>query len=109
MRETLIDLIVSADISLFGSDKPYAEVYADYLLENGGIVLPCKIGDVVYRILYGRIYKIKIVEISIFMRDEQYFFEFFCYGGLSFSSYDVKKTVFLTREEAEQALKEGVQ
>lgn len=85
------------------------EYIADYLLENGGIALPYKIGDVVYRILYGRIYKIKIAEISIFMRDEQYFFEFLCYGGLSFSSYDVRKTVFLTQEEAEQALKEGVQ
>ena len=35
MREKLIDLIVSADISLFGTDKPYAEVYADHLIANG--------------------------------------------------------------------------
>lgn len=35
VREKLIELIVSADISLFGSDKPYAEVYADHLISNG--------------------------------------------------------------------------
>jgi hypothetical protein len=34
LRETLVDLIVSADISLYGTDKSYAEVYADYLIEN---------------------------------------------------------------------------
>lgn len=105
MRERLIELIQD---SVNGCARNWAEIIADYLLANGVIVLPCKIGDVVYRILYGQIYKIKIAEISIFMRDEQYFFEFFCYGGLSFSSYDVRKTVFLTREEAEQALKGGV-
>ena len=44
-RERLIDLIVSADISLFGTDKPYAEVYADYLLANGVIVPPVVLGS----------------------------------------------------------------
>lgn len=44
-RERLIELILSADISLFGTDKSFAEVYADYLLENGVIVLPFKLND----------------------------------------------------------------
>lgn len=44
-RERLIDLILSADISLFGTDKSFAEVYADYLLANGVIVLPLKLDD----------------------------------------------------------------
>lgn len=54
MRERLVDLIISADISLFGSDKPYAEAYADFLIENGVILPPCKIGDVVYIINKSR-------------------------------------------------------
>ena len=44
-RERLIDLILSADISLFGTDKSFAEVYADYLLENGVTIPPCKVED----------------------------------------------------------------
>ena len=51
-RERLIDLIQSADISLFGTDKSFAEVYADYLLENGVIVPPCKVGTHLYRITH---------------------------------------------------------
>lgn len=35
IREKLIDIIVSADISLFGTGKPYAEVYADHLIAEG--------------------------------------------------------------------------
>lgn len=50
-REKLIDLIVSADISLFGTGKPYAEVYADHLLVNGVIVPPCREGDTIYKIV----------------------------------------------------------
>lgn len=104
MRERLIELIQK---SVNGCARNWAETIADYQLENGVIALPCNVGDVMYRILYDRIYKIKITEISIFMRDERYFFEFLCYGGFSFSSYDVGKTVFLTQEEAEEALKGG--
>lgn len=49
-RDKLIDLIVSADISLFGTDKPFAEVYADHLIANDIIVPPCKIGETLYLI-----------------------------------------------------------
>jgi hypothetical protein len=41
VREALIDLIVSADISLFGTDKCYAEVYADHLIANGVTLNVC--------------------------------------------------------------------
>ena len=49
-RDKLIDLIVSADISLFGTDEPFAEVYADHLIANDIIVPPCKIGETLYLI-----------------------------------------------------------
>ena len=51
-RERLIELIQSADISLFGTDKSFAEGYADYLLANGVIVPPCKVGTHLYRITH---------------------------------------------------------
>lgn len=40
----------SVDISLFGTNKPFAEVYADYLIKNNVIILPCKLGTKLYRI-----------------------------------------------------------
>ena len=51
-KERLKDLILSADMTLFGTDKSFAEVYADHLLDNGVIVLPCKVGDTVYKVWY---------------------------------------------------------
>lgn len=104
MRERLIDLIVSADISLYGSDKPYAEVYADYLLENGGIVLPVKVGDTVYQTDGIRIYESEIKEIIIC--NHIIFYET---SGIAFDKSAIGTSIFLTQEEAEQALKEGVQ
>ena len=50
IKKTLVDLIVGADISLFGTDKPFAEVYADCLINNGVTILPCKVGQTVYKI-----------------------------------------------------------
>lgn len=123
MRERLVDLIVSADISLFGSDKPYAEVYADYLIENGAILPPCKIGDVVYirnksrHIPQGGISSYQITNLTItqnkkgvwtkkyramYLLDEKTIDI-----QLNFEFDDIGKTVFLTREEAEQKLKEN--
>ena len=71
MRDRLIDLIKSADISLFGTDKSFAEVYADHLIASGVILLPCKIGDIVYRnsdfwwIDYGDISAYQITNLTI--------------------------------------------
>lgn len=112
MRDRLIELIVSADISLFGTDKPYAEVYADYLLANGVIVPPCKVGDTVYFVVEfdedckcyvdkGRVYAIIQNENTLWL-SVRYL------SGLRYdhTPNDFGKTVFLTKEEAEKALKE---
>ena len=85
------------------------ERIADYLLANGVIVPPCKVGDMVYLFYPVRkgIYEAFVDEISLskksnfivtrdlyFNRRQAVFFEQF------------GKTVFLTKEEAENALKE---
>ena len=107
MRDRLIDLIVSADISLFGTDKPYAEVYADYLLANGVIVPPFKVGDKVYYItgLHDKVVKEAKIEELYYNGDG------FAYRVSSdYLYFDMQaEEVFLTREEAEAKLKEGVQ
>lgn len=98
-RERLIDLIVSADISLFGTDKPYAEVYADYLLANGVIVPMCEVGDAVYQTDGVKIYELEILDVSLRKNKPYYETE-----SIGFDGGAIGETVFLTREEAEKAL-----
>lgn len=47
-RERLIELIQSA---VGGCARHWAEVIADYLLDHGVIVTPCKVGDTVWCVL----------------------------------------------------------
>ena len=75
----------------------------DYLLANGVIVPPCKVGDVVYDIHYGKVFGGKVIMLNMF--DDC--FTFVASGGRYYKDDDIGKTVFLTKEEAEQALKGG--
>jgi hypothetical protein len=52
MRDRLIELIRQAKKSTKGAncDLEREMLFADYLLANGVIVPPCKVGDVVYRL-----------------------------------------------------------
>ena len=88
-RERLIELMTQAEnkeLNLFEFEK---KILADYLLANGVAVLPCKVGDTVYYISEGFVESCKVQNISTNI----------CFG-------EIGKTVFLTKEEAEQALKE---
>ena len=83
-------------------------ILADYLLANGVIVPPCKVGDKVYLTsgnYFGeKIFEGVVAQISIYNNGEIRFWE---YGHpLSFTPNDFGETVFLTREEAEQKLRE---
>ena len=80
---------------------------ADHLIENGVIVLPIKIGDKFYT-KYG--YSATVESIRLFPDGDIVF----CGGNkgtsdyIPFHSKEIGKYVFLTREEAEQKLKGGV-
>ena len=81
-----------------------AESLADYLLANGVIVLPCKVGDTVYYITgigHNLVKPAKVKEIII---DENGIKDLYVQGdGYNFeNSFDI---FFLTREEAEEKLK----
>lgn len=86
-------------------ERCYEERTADLLLEHGVIVPPCKVGDRVYRpsdclgvvqfIIIS--FNINIYESEMFFTDDS--------ENIIYLS-DIGKTVFLTREEAERALKE---
>ncbi len=94
-----------------GLNDCIAKVQADHLLANGVIVPPCKVGDIVYMVTPGgRIHEKKVLGsasvVGLNLRDEIWMkHSFTCESALVFNVDDIGKTVFLTREEAEQALK----
>lgn len=107
MRDRLIALLkgilrVYVNDVAYWHDEQYGAL-ADHLIANGVIVPPCKVGDTVYRVYTKSwIGEDKICEISIsrggvFYVDDK---------GRETSCEKIGKTVFLTREEAELALKE---
>lgn len=81
------------------------EKLADYedLEEQGGLIkLPCKVGDTVYVIVGKNISAQKIQRATI---DSERKIEF-CTKRRGFTLFDIGKTVFLTKSEAEAKLKE---
>ena len=117
-RERLIELLMQGDIAAAKQGvfnccmcRREAETIADYLLENGVIVPPVKVGDTVYCTDSYR-HLIKPLEIIGFEVDyTKRICKYYCSGGdytpAWFKPTEIGKTVFLTREEAEKALKES--
>lgn len=113
-KEKLIELLSGINV-LDYSTANFTECIADYLLANGIIVLPCKVGDTVYTNvsmqgwymrMKARPYKAKIAFIGINGTDNFINVTFENGNMLQFKFSDFGKTVFLTREEAEKALAE---
>lgn len=100
MRDRLIELIKQAKKQTKNAncDIERNMIFADYLLENGVIVLP----QTVYWYDMGGNLKEATVKNKFFAELK---------NGFEYDvSYDeIGKTVFLTREEAEQALKGGAE
>ena len=116
MRDRLIELLMNSEAFNNADGKADVKYIADYLLANGVIVPPCKVGDIVYyfshrpfnlALLPNTIYEADVMRIVttrlgtslvIQIRNE--------YGVTEvpqISSFG--KTVFLSREEAEAALR----
>ena len=94
-RERLIDLMIEAKRTEPETGS-FTDYLADYLLEHGVIIPPCKVGDTVYsiemRIVDKRVkYKVCEIPFSLTLWENGW------------------KDIFLTREEAERALKEREQ
>ena len=116
MRDRLIELMKQADEytlrRLITDNKEATAAIADYLIENGVILPPCKVGDTVWFELYGQIESAVVYHCTCelsrrgcvisgaYAKDTRGL-------ELSFDGNSIGKTVFLTREEAEQALKGG--
>lgn len=90
------------------------EKIADYedLEEQGLLVrLPCKVGDTVYVPTRNFVSELRITLVSIDTNDMAMYFSWLLNSGIypnldGFSGYELGKTVFLTREEAEKKLEE---
>ena len=133
-REKLIELLMQGDIAAAKQGvfnccmcRREAETIADYLLENGVIVPPVKMGDIVYiddsphnvvhitieedGISYCAKYDCDEYECCKecpFAKEISFGEVIMCEGNEyhEFTASDIGKTVFLTREEAEKALEE---
>ena len=90
-RERLIDLMIDAKRT-DPETGSFSEYLADYLLEHGVIVLPCKAGDTLYceSAIKGHVTHLKAPDLEWIFENREIF----------------GKEIFLTREEAEKALKE---
>lgn len=116
-REKLIELITHYQVEITAyeascgrSTRAVSERLADYLLSNGVIVSLVQVGATVYCTDSYR-HLIKPLEIIGFEVDyTKRICKYYCSGGdytpAWFNPAEIGKTVFLTREEAEKALKE---
>ena len=116
-REWLIELMQKCDIVKIPTSK-FIEGFADYLLEHGVIVPQCKVGDTVYIINRANKPQEMIFDLidlrctcvndtdcmcGSLCNDIEHNA---CQHRFKNDFSDIGKTVFLTREEAEKALKE---
>ena len=90
-RERLIDLMIDAKRTEPETGS-FTEYLADYLLEHGVIVPPCKVGDILYckSASKGQIADLRAPDLEWIVENREIF----------------GKEIFLTRKEAERALKE---
>ena len=68
------------------------------------VVLPCKVGDKLYRVFAGEIFEHRVGRMKYFAIQGRWDIETYPFCPCVESS--IGKTVFLTREEAEKALQE---
>lgn len=111
-RERLVELLLEWGNK--ENDGVRAESIADYLLDNGVVVLPCKVGDTVYEICERRRsgkWQKAIVERVVHGIEIGIDKILTARCGTTTYVYlsRLGETVFLTREEAEKALKGGEQ
>lgn len=93
---------------------PAIEKLATYedLEEQGLLVrLPCKAGDTVYVPTRNFVSELRITLVSVDTNDMAMYFSWLLNSGIypnldGFSGYELGKSVFLTREEAEKKLEE---
>lgn len=103
MKNRLIELIKQAKKHTreANSDIERNMIFADYLLANGVILPPCKVGDIVYLTDGIRVYEDNVREIRQYKHKTIYV----CWS-VDFDETAIGTSIFLTKEEAERVLAE---
>lgn len=89
----------------FSDDTSKAERIRELLKANKDgrvVVLPCKVGDKLYRVFAGEIFEYRVGSMKYFAIQGRWDIETYPFCPCVESS--IGKTIFLTREEAEKAL-----
>ena len=106
MRDRLIEILTKTFDEQYEKRRLITPQHtADYLLANGVIVPPCKIGDILWipSVNSNRVYSKVIEEILIREKDGE-IGKYVYASSVYFPFENIGKTVFLTREEAESAI-----
>ncbi len=91
LRDMIANIITSAD-----DTRTFEDIIADELIANGVIVPPCKVGDFVFFKTDGiRIYPLEVTRV---IYDTPH---------IALDERAIGRSIFLTREKAEQVLKEA--
>ena len=110
--ENLTALLMAGAVDCLGKGGTLnCSKLADYLLANGVIVLPCKVGDIVYEVFMNHltpfIQETTVEKIIITSKGLRIKLSRNSVYETSISA--LGKTIFLTKEEAEKALEERKQ
>lgn len=116
MRDRLIELLDECR-GIEGIGMELVKKQVDYLLENGTIILPCKVGDTVYVLTHDSptgIEKSRVKRMSLIELQDGTSIRIIVpcvyddWGSATWEFYpeDFGKKVFLTKEQAEKALAE---
>lgn len=98
--KNIIDLAFADDTSK--AERIRKLVAADD--EGRVLILPCKIGDKLYRVFAGEIFEHRVGSMKYFAIQKHWDIE--TYPFCPYVESSIGKTIFLTREEAEKALQE---
>ena len=105
-RERLVELLNEAKRRIKNLDTSYPDYdeAVDYLIANNVVVLPCKVGQVLWfrSEYYNEPYSVFITKAEIYEEETIMYSE----GGTEWYDEDIGKTVFLSRAEAENVLNE---
>lgn len=101
-RARLIELLSNSG---FTADTETFEDLADYLIENGAVLPPCKVGDIIYYSGNGIVQEMNIEFITITEIGFEYGLVFGDKTVTIYANWVGKELLHYTKEEAEKALK----
>ena len=101
-RERLIDLMIEAKRTEPETGS-FTDYLADYLIANGVITPPCKVGQTVWFIRNKEIIETRVEKIIL--KYGGLYIKLCCNSMYETTCNSIGKTVFLTQEEAKKALK----